>query len=106
MAKPAARVVVRGKEAKQGLRRGGSRFREAAWNPVVRLSGVLWLEVMGVFFGIFALFATGTVWRLRASWHTPGPDHRQWLGAVAMLMVFGYFCVSSFIRAKRRERGR
>ena len=106
IAKPAARVVVRGKEAKQGLRRGGSRFREAAWNPVVRLSGVLWLEVMGVFFGIFALFATATVWRLRASWHTPGPDHRQWLGAVAMLVVFGYFCVSSFIRAKRRERGR
>lgn len=106
LAKPAARAVSQGKQAKQGLRRGGSRFREAAWNPVVRLSGVLWLEVMGVFFGIFSLFAAGTVWCLRASWRTPGADHKEWLWSLAMMLLFGYFCVSSFIRAKRRERGR
>jgi hypothetical protein len=97
------------KEIPQGLRRGTKRFGEAVWGPVVRLSGVLWLEVTGVFFGIFALFALGTVWRLRGEWHstaTNATSHRNLLGAVLMLVVFGYFCVSSFIRAHKRERQR
>jgi len=90
----------------RGVRRGVRRFGEAVWNPFVRLSGVLWLEVTGVFFGIFALFAGGAAWRMRGDWHTSGDGRRSLLGAIAMLAVFGYFCVSSFVRARRRERGR
>ena len=41
----------------QGLKEGGKRFGEAVWGPFAKLSGVLWLELTGVFFGIFALFA-------------------------------------------------
>jgi len=111
---PAARVTAseaaaRVRETQKGVRHGGRRFGQAVWRPFVRLSGVLWLEVTGVFFGIFALFALAGVWRLREAWHaTAGneAEHRNLLGAVAMLAVFGYFCVSSFVRAKRRERGR
>lgn len=85
----------------------------------MRLSAVLWLEVTGVFFGIFALFALGSVWRLRAQWHliaahasgvnlmaTRSEGEKQLLGALVMLAIFGYFCVSSFVRARRRERQR
>ena len=93
-------------EVRQGLGRGTRRFGAAVWNPFVRLSGVLWLEVTGVFFGIFARFALGAVWRLRGAWHASAEDHRGLVGAVAMLAVFGYFCVSSFVRARRRERRR
>jgi multisubunit Na+/H+ antiporter MnhG subunit len=70
---------------------------------------VVWLEVSGVFFGIFALFAALATWRLRESWRLTEANaatHRSFEGAVAMLAVFGYFCVSSFVRARRRERGR
>jgi hypothetical protein len=105
----ASEVAARAREAQKGLRKGGRRFGEAVWRPFVRLSGVLWLEVTGVFFGIFALFALGGVWRLHGAWRaTAGneAEHRNLLGAAAMLAVFGYFCVSSFVRARRRERGR
>jgi hypothetical protein len=106
----AARTVVqtaaKAQGAKQALRQGRKRFGEAAWRPFVRLSGVLGLEVAGVFFGIFALFGLGTVWRMRGDWHAASLGHRELLGAVAMMVIFGYFCVSSFVRARRRERQR
>jgi hypothetical protein len=112
-ARTAARTITGVRSAQQGLRRGGKRFGEAVWGPFVRLSGVVWLEVSGVFFGIFALFAGAGVWRLRGAWRLAGANgaanagaHRSFEGAVLMLAVFGYFCASSFVRARRRERGR
>jgi hypothetical protein len=96
-------------ELQKGVRRGAKRFGQEVWNPFARLSGVLWLEVTGVFFGVFALFALGAVLRLHADWRETAAnsqDHRRLLGALVMLAVFGYFCVSSFIRAHRRERRR
>jgi hypothetical protein len=102
----AAQTVIQTREMRKGLKRGRRRFGEAAWEPFARLSGVLWLEFAGVFFGIFALFAAGGVWKLRGQWHSAATSdaHRQLLGALAMLAVFGYFSVSSFVRARRRER--
>lgn len=91
-----------------GLKQGAKRFGREVWNPFVRLSGVLWLEVTGVFFGIFSLFAFGAAWRLRWAWKPTTAntvDHGRLLGAIVMCAVFGYFCISSFVRAKRRERG-
>jgi hypothetical protein len=64
------------------------------------------LEVAGVFFGIFALYGFNTMWRVHTSWHAGSPNHRQFVGGVGILAVFGYFCVSSFLRARRRERSR
>jgi hypothetical protein len=104
-AKEAARTVVQARNTQKGLKRGVRLFGEAAWSPVVRLSGVLWLEVTGVFFGIFALSAGMAVWRMRGAWHAGAAGHRSVVGAAAIAMLFGYFCVSSFVRARRRERG-
>jgi hypothetical protein len=108
-AQTAARTIVGVRSAQQGLRREGKRFGEAVWGPFVRLSGVVWLEVSGVFFGIFALFAGLAVWRLRGAWRltaTNAGAHRSFEGAVLILAVFGYFCASSFVRARQRERRR
>jgi hypothetical protein len=105
----AARTTAQARATKQGVGRGSRRFGEAVWGPFVRLSGVLWLEITGVFFGIFALFGLGAMWKLRGDWHSTATNvenHRSLLGALAMLVVFGYFCVSNFVRARRRERGR
>jgi hypothetical protein len=67
---------------------------------------VLWLEVSGVFFGLFALFALAAVVHLRTEWRPSAAGHRQLAVAVAMLAFFGYFCVSNFVHARRRERRR
>jgi hypothetical protein len=98
--------VTQAREKQRGLRHGTRRFGEAVWRPFVRLSGVLGLEVSGVFFGIFALFALAAVVRMRANWRPHSAGNMQLLVAAAMLVVFGYFCVSNFVRARRRERGR
>jgi hypothetical protein len=102
----AAQKVIQTRGVRKGLAQGRKRFGQAAWEPFVRLSGVLWLELAGVFFGIFALFAASGVWKLRGQWHSAANSdgHRQLLGALAMLAIFGYFSVSSFVRARKRER--
>lgn len=102
----AARTVDQVRGVKSGLGRGSRRFGEAVWGPFVRLSGVLWLEVSGVFFGVFALFALGAVLRFHGQWRANAEGHRNLFVAVIMLFVFGYFCVSNFVRARRRERRR
>jgi hypothetical protein len=105
----AASSVVQAREVQSGVKRGTRRFGEAVWGPFVRLSGVLWLEVSGVFFGVFALIALGYLWKLRGAWHAGAANeaaHKSLLGALIMLALFGYFCVSSFVRARRRERRR
>ena len=105
----AARSVTQAAQTKEGLKRGSKRFGEAVWGPFVKLSGVLWLEVTGVFFGIFALFAIGGAWKLRDGLHKTVLNHDghvRFLGAVAMAVLFGYFCVSSFVSANRRSRRR
>ena len=104
-----AQGVIQARGLQQGIKRGSKQFRDSAWRPFVRLSGVLWLELTGVFFGIFALFAVNYLWKVRTEWHDasihPGA-HRSVLGAFLMLLLFGYFAISSFVRARRRERGR
>ena len=103
-AESAAKSVAQARQVKQGLGRGGKRLGEVVWGPFVRLSGVLWLEVSGVFFGLFALIALGYLWKLRGAWHTGATSHRNLLGAAGMFALFGYFCVTNFVQARRRER--
>lgn len=103
----AARATAQVRQTGHGLKQGSRRFGEAVWGPVVKLSGVLWLEFTGVFFGIFALFAGGGAWRMRGDWQRTATNHDAHLHlliAAGMTAVFGYFCVSSFVRASRRGR--
>lgn len=92
-----------------GLKQGGKQFGKAVWRPVVKLSGVLWLELTGVFFGIFALSAAGAAWRLRAGMHEAAAGHlahERFEWSVVVAVVFAYFSVTSFLKARRRGRGR
>jgi hypothetical protein len=47
------------------LLRGGKRFGQTLWSPAARAGGVLWYEVTGSFFALFALAAGVEVWRHR-----------------------------------------
>jgi hypothetical protein len=105
----AARKTAQVLQTGQGLKRGSKRFGEAVWGPFVKLSGVLWLELTGVFFGIFALFAGTGAWKMRGELHATAVNHdahMHLLFSALMAVVFGYFCVSSFVKASRRQHGR
>lgn len=97
----ATQVVQTGQE----LAQGGRRFGESFWRLVKRLSGVLWLEFTGVFFGIFAVYSGSGAWKLRSNLRETAGNHDahvHFLLAAGMAALFGYFCVSSFWRAGRK----
>lgn len=105
----AARTTAQVRQTGQGLKEGSKRFRESVGGPLVRLSGALWLELTGVFFGIFAVFAAGDAWKMRAALHETVANydaHMRFLISAGMAAVFGYFCISSFVKANRRAKGR
>ncbi|HEY6374640.1 MAG TPA: hypothetical protein VIX90_03855 [Edaphobacter sp.] len=96
-------------QSKEGLARGGRQFSQTVWGNFTRLSGVLWLEFTGVFFGIFALFAATGAWKLRGSLHETAANHDGHVHLLVLIGValgFGYFFVSSFLRASRKGRRR
>jgi hypothetical protein len=69
--------------------------------PFRRVGGIVWLEVTGVFFLLPVLVFTPALWRTRASW-AHGPDHRTFVIAAVIVVIFLYLSVSSFWRANRR----
>lgn len=71
--------------------------------PIKQASQALWHELTGSFFALFGLsFAVGA-WHTRAGlWsHVPGDRNRPAVFC-ALAVVFLYFSVSSFLRARRR----
>lgn len=104
-AETAARATRQARETRKGIARGTKRFGESVWGPFAKLSGILWLEITGSFFGIFALFAASAVWTHRADIRPTPLNHDARLHLViflGMTLVFGYFCISSFVRAYRK----
>lgn len=69
--------------------------------PFGRVGGILWLEVTGFFFGLFAVYFALDLWRTRLS-YLAGPQHQRFLIAVALTAVFGYLSISAFWRAKHK----
>lgn len=89
----------------QGVREGSRRFGQAVYEPAARITAVIWLEVMGVFFSLFVIVGTGYCWSHRAALHgKDAADLRSFWMMAAVAVLFGYFCISSFLRARRRSR--
>jgi hypothetical protein len=105
----ASRTTAKAIRTGEGLKEGRKRFGTAMGGRVGRLSAALWLEVTGVFFGIFAVFAAGGAWRMRWALHETGVNqdaHVRFVASLVMAVVFGYFCGSSFVKANRKTNGR
>ena len=81
-------------------------LKRSVWSPFAKFSTVLWLEVTGLFFGIFALVTGEEVWKWHAAVHLPptAPAAQRLYLYAALFVLFGYFTVSSFVRARRRQR--
>jgi hypothetical protein len=69
--------------------------------PFRRVGGILWLEVTGTFFLLFAVVSGTAMWRALPS-HLHGPYDKNFLAAAVMMAVFLYLGVSSFWRARKR----
>lgn len=96
--------VERAKVTTAGVKRGGKRFGEAIWGPFAKAGGILWLEVTGVLFGMFALVTGGWAWGHRADLFAAGVvQQREWIG-LGLFVLFAYFTVSSYTRASKRSR--
>ncbi len=85
--------------AKRGLRA----FSQALLGPFTHAGSILWLEITGLFFALFAAFFVQSVYRARHSWRS-GPDHLHLMLYVALAVGFAWFSCSSFLRARRKGR--
>jgi hypothetical protein len=90
-------------ERARTVKREGKRFGESIWGPFAHASGVLWLEVTGLFFGLFGLYFAQNAFRLRHAWQS-GAEHQRFILYLLITLVFVYFTLSSFHRAQRKQR--
>jgi hypothetical protein len=87
----------------KGVARGAKRFGEAVWGPMAHTGGVLWLEITGLFFALFALFFGQNVYKFRSSLLS-GPDHTHFLIYAVLTILFTWFAFSSFYKARLKEK--
>ena len=81
---------------------GVSAARQGVAAPLRKASKQLWHEISGCFFALFAFSFFGAVWKTRANAVSTVPDARyRFYAFCALAVLFLYFSVSSFVRARR-----
>jgi len=103
---PVAQVAEAVRQVSQAKGHARTQVKRSVLGPLKTFSSVVWLQVTGTFFGLFALVMGGAVWAHRE-------DFRLGLGSkpgqkmvfyAAIFLVFAWFTVSNFVRANRRQR--
>jgi hypothetical protein len=84
-------------------KRGAKAFGQALVGPFTHAGGVLWLEITGLFFALFALFFGQNVYRVRTAWRQ-GAEHTHLLLYCALAVGFAWFSASSVLRAYRKSK--
>jgi hypothetical protein len=103
-APPAAtRAAAQAQSATKAVARGTKRFGQAIWGPMAHTGGVLWLEITGLFFALFAIFFGQNAYRMRHN-YASGPEHAHFLIYSALTGLFAWFTASSFYRARLKEK--
>jgi hypothetical protein len=83
------------------MTRGVARGVGGFLRPFHRVGGIIWLEVTGVFFLLFVVVFAPLAWRSHpASIH--GPYDRTFITSTALVVVFLYLSITSFVRARRK----
>ena len=81
----------------------GKRASQSFWKRLAHAGRMLWHEVTGLFFALFALFFAEGAWHTRAAYRQ-GAEHQHFMLYLAMTFLFTYFSVSSFLRSRRKPR--
>jgi len=89
----------------KAIAEGTKRFGEAVWGPMAHTGSVLWLEITGLFFALFAAFFGQSVYKFRSNWKS-GPDHTHFVIYTALTVLFSIFTVSQFYRARQKEKAK
>jgi hypothetical protein len=84
-------------------KKGAKAFGHGLLGPFTHAGGVLWLEITGLFFALFALFFVQSVYRVHTAWRQ-GSEHAHLLLYCALAVVFAWFSASSFTRAYRKSK--
>lgn len=97
--RPAARIDYA--EGSRRVARGAGRFGSALVRPFAHATGVLTLQISGVFFALFtAFFALHAFQAFKAS----GAHDRRALVYVAFALLFAWFTATSFWRARTKQK--
>ena len=100
-ASSSGQTATRARVQSGGIGKGLSGF----FRPFGRVGRIVMLEVTGVLFLLPVVAFSPNLWRMRASW-THGPDHNMFLITGGVVLLFLYLGITSFWRARRKERQR
>ena len=103
--RPAAtpEVLRRAPQKLEYAKRASQSAGRSVWKPFAKFSSVLWLEITGSFFALFAFALLRGAWMLRG--FPAGTIERSHLYLYAVPgALFAWFAVSNFLRARRRHR--
>jgi hypothetical protein len=84
-------------------KRGAKAFGQAFLGPFTHAGSVLWLEITGLFFALFALFFVQSAYRVHTAWRQ-GPEHTHLVFYAVLALIFAWFSISSFARAYRKSK--
>ncbi len=96
------RIPGKGVEKTRAAGRGAKKFGQAVWGPLHHAGSVLWLEVTGLFFALFAVFFAQNIYRVHGAWRR-GAEHTHFLLYIALTAIFVWFSASSFLRAHKKN---
>jgi hypothetical protein len=83
------------------ISRGVARGVGGFLRPFGRVGGIIWLEVTGVFFLLFVLAFASMAWRTHPA-SIYGPYDRTFIASAALVVVFFYLSLTSFLRARKK----
>lgn len=90
-------------EGSRRLARGAGRFGSALLRPFAHATGLLTLQISGVFFALFTVFFAVHAWQ---AFRTLGARDRHVLVYAAVALLFAWFTVTSFWRAWAKQKRR
>jgi hypothetical protein len=97
---PTARVADYA-EGSRRLARGAGRFGSALVRPFAHATGVLTLQITGVFFALFTVFFAVHAWQ---AFKAMGARDRHVLVYLAFALLFAWFTATSFWRARTKQK--
>lgn len=94
-------------QTRTAQQQAGKQVRRSFFAPLAKFSSVVGLQVTGTFFALLALVMGQAAWRSRNALHMgwSAAEARRLYLVSAVALLFAYFAVSNYIRARRRDRG-